>query len=43
MHMYNDCKNRFLYKRVVTFNRCSNKLDRMSTSDLWNYIFPCSY
>ena len=32
-----------LYKREVTFNRCSKKLERMSTSDLWSYIFPCNY
>ena len=43
MHMYHDWKNICLYKRVVTFNKCSKKLERMSTSDLWNYIFPCSY
>ena len=36
--MYNDWKNRCLYKRIVTFNRCSKNLERMSTSDVCNYI-----
>ena len=42
MHMYNDWKNRcFFYTNVlvVMFNRCSKKLERMSTSDLWNFFF----
>ena len=25
------------------FNRCSKELESIGTSDLWNYIFPCSY